>query len=540
MALSEIVTANYVAQPPTEPPTEPPAQVLHESALAAVSKATSQDLIVVDFDETLFLRNSTEEYLNSVYPRPAGAIFMLVIKALKPWRLLPKSLRDDKLAKDWCLVVAVTLMFPWTLLLWRYRARSTAKAYWNYDLVQAINANPQAEVVVATLGFDGIVNPLLEHLPVVLSTQARQNVISCRFWQGPKDRAKGKLAMLQAAIGEQAVADAIAITDAAHDAPLLAAVKTPCLVVWPDAKYMPAMSDVYLPLFYSEKVKNPNKAHFVKRVLMGHWAFLTIALSFLSPHPVANAIALLALVISYWCIYEIGYQENDIIGEKYEKKPILSENYRRYKDRLNLNSPAPWYWATAIALPALVLIEMAKLSLPLPEAFTQVMQQGPQLLIYDMALWLAFLVSVRLAFWLYNQFNEEARIWIYPYLQVQKLFGFTLLVGINAVGTELLLALCISRWMHYAIYRCGGDRWRFQLNFSCLIIFVMMFATDVISSANPAEFVTWQAAIAIGYCTLRALKPIRELTPRINLVGWREATVKKSSSRAARRPIEKS
>ena len=236
----------------------------------------------------------------------------------------------------------------------------------------------------------------------------------------------------------------------------------------------------------------------------------------------------MALVVSYWCIYEIGYQENDLIGEKYEKKPILSENYLRYKKRLNLSSPSPWYWAMAIALPALLMIEVAKLPVPLSVAFTQVSQRAPQLLMYDMALWLAFLVAVRLAFWIYNQFNTEARIWIYPFLQVQKLFGFTLLVGINPVGTILLLSLCISRWLHYAIYRCGGDRWRFPLNFSCLLFFLMMFFGQMISSETPAEMISLQAAVALGYCTIRSIKPIKELKLRINLVGRDVEDLKKA------------
>ncbi len=508
---SKIVTANYISTPQAE--------ALPERALDAIRAAGADNPIILDFDETLFLRNSTEEYLNSIYPRTAGAFFLTGLKALKPWRLLPARLRDDKVSKDWFLVVAVTLLFPWTLLVWRSRAKSLAEKYWNQPLVEALNANSNAQIVIATLGFDLVLKPLLKHLPITLSSSIENNVVACRFWQGAMDRAEGKGAMVTEALGAAAVAKAVAVTDADHDAPLLAKVKTPCLVVWPDAEYVPAMSDVYIPLFYSERVKNPNKAHFVKRVLLGHWAFLAIALSTLSPHPIWNAASLLMLVVSYWCVYEIGYQENDLVGEKYEKKPILSKNYDLYKSRLNLNTPAPWYWATAIALPALLLLEMSKLSLASAQAaFATVTQQGPQLLMLDMTIWIVFLVAVRLTFWLYNQFNEEARIWIYPFLQVQKLFGFTLLLGTGPVGAMLLLSLCASRWLHYAIYRCGGDRWRFPLNLSCLLLFVMLLSSVAIGSPTPDEFVSWQVAIAIVYCTLRAAKVSLETVKRIALV----------------------
>ncbi|MEM6449017.1 MAG: HAD family hydrolase [Cyanobacteria bacterium P01_D01_bin.105] len=495
-------------------------QVSPTAAIDAVEAADEESIVVVDFDETLFLRNSTEEYLDSIYPRPAGACLLLILKVLKPWRLLPSRLRDDAFAKDWCLVVAATLFFPWTLLVWRYRAKSLAKKFWNQSLVQAMHANPRAEVVVATLGFDLIVKPLLRHLPVTLSGKVgHRNIVACRFWQGPADRAKGKLAMVQEVLGAVAIEKAVAITDSDLDQPLLESVSKPCLVVWPEAEYVPAMSDVYLPLFYSEKVKNPNKSHFMKRIVMGHWAFLAIALSFLSPHPWLNAASLFLLVVSYWCIYEIGYQENDSVGEKYEKKPVLSKNYDRYKSRINLHTAAPWYWATAIALPAILMIEVGKIDSPLSIAFESVLSKGPSLLIFDVAVWLLFLVAVRLTFWIYNQFNEEARIWIYPILQIQKFFGFTLLVGISAVGSALLIALTISRWLHYAIYRYGGDRWRFPLNLGCFLLFIMLYVSIAMGSSSFTEVFTLQAFAATGYCLIRSIKGIKTVKPLIGLVG---------------------
>lgn len=503
----------------------------HLRTLNAVRTATRENVVVVDFDETLFLRNSTEEYLDCAYPRPMSALVLFGLKALKPWRLLPAHLRDDKLSKDWCLVVMMTLLFPWTLLVWQYRAKSLAKVLWNQPLIQAMQANPNAEIVVATLGFDVVVKPLLKHLPVVLQSQnGRPSIVSCRFWQGSADRARGKLAMVREALGADKLKNAIAITDSEYDRPLLDAVKTPCLVEWAEAKYSPAMADVYLPLFYSEKVKNPNKSHFLKRVLMGHWAFLAIAFSFLSPHPIINAASLLLLVVSYWCIYEIGYQENDTIGEKYEKKPILSQNYERYKSRINLNTAAPWYWAMAIALPALFLIEVGKTDASLSVATEAVLSEGAALIIFNIAVWLMFLVAVRLTFWIYNQFNEEARIWIYPILQIQKLFGFTLLLGTNAVGAVLLLALVISRWLHYAIYRCGGDRWRFPLNLSCLILFATMYAAIAIGSSSMADVLTVQAIAATVYCALRSVKAIKALKPQIYLVGQEPSAATRQAS----------
>ena len=54
--------------------------------------------------------------------------------------------------------------------------------------------------------------------------------------------------MVAEVVGEAALAEAIVVTDSLTDAPLLAAVKTPCLVQWPEAQYVPAMEDFYAPL----------------------------------------------------------------------------------------------------------------------------------------------------------------------------------------------------------------------------------------------------------------------------------------------------
>ena len=485
--------------------------------LDAVQSVGADQPIILDLDETLFLRNSTAEYLNSIYPRPLGAAYLLAAKAVRPWRWLPARLVAEDISMDWFLVVFATLLFPWTLLVWRHRAKRLAQAHWNGHLLCAIAHNPNAQPIVATLGFSWIVNPLLKHLPVALSQQFARNVVACGFWSGASDRAKGKRAMVAEAIGEDALSRAVVVTDSSKDAPLLEAAEQPYLYKWPEAKYISPMSDVYVPLFYSEKVKNPGRSHILKRVIMGHWAFLVIAFSFLSHHFILNAVGLLMLTISYWCVYEIGYWENDVVGDRYERKPVLSKNYLRYRDRLNLNTPAPWVWAMALAIPALVLLEASNLSMGALEAIALAARSW-QTLGFNGAVWLGFLGAVRATFWMYNQFSEYTRIWIYPFLQTQKLFGFAMLVSTNAVGAVLLLSLAVSRWLHYSIYRCGGDRDRFPLNLCCLVLFVLGFAAATLSSLDPAVLITWQSAAAFLYCLTRGIKGFHSANGSVDLV----------------------
>ena len=216
-------------------------------AVEAVQSAV-EHLIILDFDETLFLRNSTEAYLDAIYPRPLGALYLLVAKLTRPWRWLSRHSKENDISRDWFFVLFATLLFPWTPLVWRFKAKRLAQAHWNLDLIEAIDRNPNAQVVVATLGFNWIVNPLLKHLPEAIASKVNQDTIACRFWQGAADRAKGKLRMVAEAVGETALSEAVVVTDSLADEPLLSAVRTPCLVQWPEAKYIPAMNNFYAPL----------------------------------------------------------------------------------------------------------------------------------------------------------------------------------------------------------------------------------------------------------------------------------------------------
>ena len=165
---------------------ESPAQ-----AVEAVQSA-NEEFIILDLDETLFLRNSTEAYLDAIYPRSLGFFYLLIMKILRPWRWLPAHLREPKLSKDWCFVTVATLLFPWTILVWRWKAKRLAQSYWNQDLVEAIARNPNAKVVVATLGFSWIVNPLLKHLP------AEVLPLRLRGWRSPVVFGKGRAIALKA------------------------------------------------------------------------------------------------------------------------------------------------------------------------------------------------------------------------------------------------------------------------------------------------------------------------------------------------------
>lgn len=486
-------------------------------AIESIQTAAAENPIILDFDKTLFLRNSTAEYLNSISPRPLGAAYLLAINAFQPWKWFNRWIEEEA-SKDWLIVVVATLLFPWTLLIWRARAKQAASAHWNLSLTGAIAQNPAAKVFVASNGFSWIINPLLKHLPDEVKTRIEQQSIACRFWQGLSDARKSKLQRIARVLDKETIARATLVTPKSADSESAPSVKTFCLARWPEAVDVPPMLDVYVPLVYSERVKNPGKSHIMKRVVAGHWAFLVLAFSFLSPHFLLNAAGLALLALSYWCVYEIGYWHNDIIGQEYENRPMLSDTFELYKDKLRLDTGAPWGWAVGLTIPAMVLIEASKIEQPVLAAIETAGNHW-QTLALNSTIWICFLLAVHATFWIYNQFNEETRIWIYPFLQTQKLFGFTMIMSTNAIGAVLLLSLAVSRWLHYTIYRCGGDRDRFPLNTCCLVLFVLGFFATTLSSLEPTVLLTWQAGVAFVYCLVRGVRGFHREPNSISLVS---------------------
>lgn len=495
-----------------------------DQVTVAVSEATEDKPLIVDLDETLFLRNATQEYLGSIYPKPLGAVFLIGAKLLKPWHWLPTKSASNAILQDWFLVVAATILFPWTWLVWRWRTKKLAEQYCNMPLAQTIDTNPKAQVVIVTKGFDFIVNPLVRHFPLLSIKNNNFKVISSRFWQWKGSNFAGTLEMVDAVLGKAAVSRSIVVTDSEEDLPLLEASATPCLLKWPEAAFVPAMADMYIPLFYSEKIKNPGKAHFIRQVISSHWMFGVIAWSTLSPHPALNAASLLFLTLSYWCVYEIGYQENDTIGEKYEHKPTLSSTYEQYKSRIDLSTPWPWCWSLAFAIPGIFMFALSQQTAPLAEAISQISVVNGALVPstverivgQDLIVWLAYLGAIRATFWIYNQANETSRIWLYPLLPAQRLFGFSLLASTNVIGSMLLIAYVVARWVRYCIYRCGGDP-KFPVNISCFLLLILLYSALAVGSADVMSLMTWQAGIAFAYCALRSAKKIYRISPQL---GW--------------------
>jgi hypothetical protein len=487
-----------------------------EVAIASINDAPPSTAIIVDLDETLLLRNSTAEYLNSLQPRLLGLLILKFLGLIKPWNWLPKPLKG--LAnRDWFLVVISTCLFPWTIFLWQNKAKQLAETHVNQELLEVLKQKENNTIIIATLGFNFIVNPIIESFSLKYAL-----IVSCRFWQGFKDRTKGKLQMIREVLSDQEIVSATAITDSQDDLPLLEKVAQPCLVTWSLAKYISPMSNIYLPFVYLEKVKRPGSNYFVRLICLDDFPLLLLAFVWGANHLIEESLGLFLLLMSFWCIYEFGYYENDLVGEKYEEKPVLSHSYFSYKERMK--PWQPWIWALSFGVLGIIWLDIATnlLNSPgqiLPTIDDRLLKSSLLLALY----WTGFLIVSRFCFWVYNYCNKQTRIWLYIVIQAVRYYGFAVIFPINLIASSLLSSQILGRTMLYISYRySGGDakNWPYQIpeKMLRLSIFICLLVSLSLGSQNFLVWQSWQTWTILLYLTLQGINQIGQAVSKFKLV----------------------
>ena len=481
-----------------------------------IKKADSEKSVILDFDETLFLRNSTAEYLDSLRPRLLGLILIKILGAIKPWAWLPKPFKGGEI-RDWFLVVFSTIFLPWTIFLWQAKAKKLADKYSNQELVKAVNENSNSPVIVATLGFNFIISPILKHMPI-----KDYKLIGCRFWQGAEDRGRGKLLMTEDILSKSSIKSAILVTDSYDDLPLLKMVENPCLVIWQQARYISPLRDVYLPFFYLEKVKRIGEKYTMKVILWDDLPILWLAFSWQANHSILHGISIAFLLVSFWSVYELGYYENDRVAEQYEEKPKLSITYHIHKQMME--TWYPWFWSLLFGIIGVILLERAQGidlvygNYPVGDNFSL-----RDFLLLPCLSWLGFLLSSRVCFWVYNHLNKHTRTWLYLLLQSFRYYGFLALTSTNPIGTSILSSHILSRSILYVVYRYSGgnaDNWPRQVPEKLLrwLIFVFLLSAIAFGSQNLELWQNWQTWTIMAWCLIQGQGQIRRMLSQVKPV----------------------
>jgi hypothetical protein len=445
-----------------------------EVALAAIR--TFDGPLIIDFDETLYLRNSTEDFVDCARPSLAAALLLRLLDVAKPWRITGHDTRDN-----W-RVCAISVLFPWIYWRWRKKVPALADKYVNRELLAALQSCNQAPTIL-TAGFGRIVAPLLAAMRV---SDAR--LIAARVYPFA-DRRNGKLDMAMRELGAASVAEALVLTDSINDRKLLERCRKPLRTLWPDADYRHALASVYLPGEYISQIKRPGTRYILRGILQEDFAFWLLSSIGLAVNPAAHVCALCLLLLSFWAIYERGYVDNDLVASRHEAEPKLSSNF----GRVTVSTPAvePWIWATLSGAAAISLVyhDLGAFSL-------------------RFGCWMTFLVLMHACYLAYNRFDKMTRVWLYPLLQWARTAAFTVVVPIEPAGVAALGAHMLSRWVPYQIYRVTSGSWPdARTELARLVSFVLLLGLFT-ACLGLAPLFTWSALALLLWNLFRARSDI--------------------------------
>ncbi|MDE2252096.1 MAG: hypothetical protein KGL25_11915, partial [Gammaproteobacteria bacterium] len=359
----------------------------------------------------------------------------------------------------------------------RRRAPQMAAAHGNAALLDALRARA-LPVTVATVGFTPVVEPLVAafDLPGTSVVAAR---ISCA------ERRRGKLAAVNDALGAAAVTTAMVLSDSPEDQPLLAACAHPLHVVWPGARYVPALGSVYLPGEYLARVKRPGERYVLRGVLQDDFAYWVLSSIALAAHPLFHGAGLLLLLLSFWTIYERGYVDNDIAARAYEHDPKLSPEF--FSSAVATPTLRPWLWAAALGAAGIYVLRWPDLPRPA-----------------DGLRWAALLAGTYGWFRLYNRMDKGSRVWMFSVLQLARGAAFVVLVPVPLIGVAALVAHVVARWIPYYVYRLGGKGWPELQPPLIRLMFFVLLALLLAVVDGPSLIMNYTALALLLWTAFRA------------------------------------
>ena len=136
--------------------------------------------VFVDFDHSLFLSNSTEEFLGSARPAFIAVLILKVLAVLRPWFLLSRD-RGYFLWRDAIRVWTILILMPWTLFLFKRNARNIFTRYVNRELAEPLRAGNRCEVIVISFGFAFIIRWLIAGSPFAASKLIASSICTCWY-----------------------------------------------------------------------------------------------------------------------------------------------------------------------------------------------------------------------------------------------------------------------------------------------------------------------------------------------------------------------
>lgn len=470
-------------------------------ALLARLREHDAQTIIVDFDETLWLRNSTEEYLAAMRPAWLMGILLYAIEfaarvASRILQRLPGQ-RSANLARlvqhpgvvDGLRATVTSVFLPWHNSRWRRIAGPLGSQWINIPLRDALMTQERngRRIIVSSLGFEHVIAPLLAGAGI------HWELISSR---SIADRGRGKLGRLttKTTVTKADVSGALVITDSTSDQDLLDACGEAWLVRWPDARYARAHAQRYMPLYYTHAIKHPDRKYFLNAVLKDDFAFWVLALPWTLLWP-AQALASLFILLSFWCVYEQGYRENDALGALHEDQPVLSAAF--HTKPLRPGPVAAWLWALGLGLLGAMGLALTDVQ---PAIWVAAFSPSVPLTVALFLAWVSVLLVTRAVFYVFNRLHKKLRTPLFMVMQCLRNFALALLAMLTLPGFLALLAHTIARSVPYALYRLEiGRRWPklpiATLRLGLYTLFVagtaLSHGTDMLAIGPTATIAAW-------------------------------------------------
>lgn len=437
-------------------------------------------LLLVDLDETLYLRNSTEDFIDHARPGLAAVLLLRVVDSLRLWKLT-----GGTATRDAWRVGLIWVLFPWTRARWKARVSQLARDFGNQPLVEALQRN-RDRVVILTAGFRPIIEPLVAALGF-----ADTRIIAARL-ASFADRRNGKLLAAVNALGRESVESSLVVTDSLDDLPLLAQCALPLRTVWPEARFRRALRRVYLPGEYLTQVKRPGEQYILRVIVQEDLVFWILSSVWLAAHPWLHILGLTFLLASFWTLYERGYVDNDWAAANLEHDGKLSGTF--WQSPVATPALQPWIWAVVLGAVAVTLLKW-----PDPKPV-------------DGVKWLGVLVFTYATFKLYNRLDKTTRVWLYSLLQLARAAALMVIVPVPTIGAAGLAALALSRWVPYHLYRLGGGRWPKTPPFLVRLMFFVILGATLAMAEGLHILLNWTAA-GVGLWTL--IRARSELIPAL-------------------------
>ena len=267
------------------------------------------------------------------------------------------------------------------------------------------------------------------------------------------------------------------------------------------------MTHLKWPFYYTAKIKR-SPGFLIKQVFLEEFLIVLLVFTLFLPtmdlRALASLVFLFAAMIS---VYEIGYAENDRIGQKKEADPKLSREFQSLGQFVIARYS--WMWAVGFTIIGLCLLSETTRADALMRLGLGGLGTGLSAIATMTVIWLFMVGLCQAIFAIFNHVGLIWRVYVYVPLHISKYLAPIVFFEIELTGAILLAAHIVRTWTPYAIRRSGGDIDFLSSQLIRLVFFTMMIAFAGLALPEHEIWMQWQTWLIFAFCGLRAAPEVR-------------------------------